>query len=154
MKIIKVAWFIAAALISLNGCSSYQLAGGTKEVIVDKTSPDTIKVTFCGNAYMSQAEVEKYALQRAAEAAMAKGCPYFVVLDKNDQSEMCMLNSKDIYGSPASPEKQESSSYDFQPFVRPNVALTIRCIGKDEKVPEGAIDAKQFMREKFPGLLK
>ncbi len=142
-------------LLFLSGCSGFQLSSEGKKVIVDKTSPNTITVTFCGNAYMDQKEVEKYALQRASREALSKGCSYFVIVNKEDKSKFCTLssgmNKKNAYNAP--PIK-DSGYLISSEFVEPNVTLTIRCISKNEKIPADAIDAAKFLRENFPGLEK
>jgi len=142
-----------AALIVLSGCAGYQLSSQKKNVVVDKIAPDTFTVTFCGNAYMSQEEVEKYAQQRAAETALSKGFPYFVVLKKDDTSQICLFDSYkkkaqpyDAGGMPESPEVVPVK------FVKPNVTLTIQCFSSAENLPEKAIDAQKFLDENFPGL--
>jgi hypothetical protein len=136
----------ALLLLSMSGCSTYQLSGHAKEVSVDKISPNTITVSFCGNAFMSQKEVEKYAFQRASVETLAKGYSHFVVVKKNDNSRMCPLSSG----------KETNYSGNFTPsdFVEPNVTLTIRCLSRTEKIPEDAIDASQFLEQNFPGMNK
>lgn len=145
MKTIKIWQATAVVLIILYGCSGYQLSSQSKNVIVDTISPNTFTVNFCGNAYMSQKEVEKYALQRASELTLSKGCSHFVILKKRDDSEVCMLSSKERYSStpPLS---------DIPTFVKPNITLTIQCFSKGAKIPQDAIDAEQFLHENFPGL--
>lgn len=145
--------FLVLALIILQGCSSLQLSGTRKKEIVDKISPNIIKVTFCGNAYMDQKEVERYAFQRASSEALAKGCSHFVVLNKEDQSKICALNSGMYKNSPGNyPPSNDSGDLVSSEFIEPNVTLTIQCIRKGEEIPENAIDAEKFLRENFPGM--
>jgi len=141
-------------ILLMNGCSSYQLSSSKKEAIVDKISPNAVTVTFCGNAYMNQKEVEKYALQRASVEALSKGCSHFVIVNKEDKSKICSLSSgmgkKHIYSS----SSKGSGSLSSSDFVEPNVTLTIRCVPRGEKIPENAINAEQFLNENFPGMNK
>lgn len=148
----KIVLVIAAALMALCGCSSYQLTSQNTRMTVDNISPKTFTVNFCGNAYMQQKEVEKYALQRASEVSLSKGYSHFVVLKKSDNSELCMLNSAGTSGAESSSRSTAPSSYVFQPFLKPNITLTIQCFSKGEKLMDGAIDAEQFLKENFPGL--
>lgn len=146
---------IAASLllVILSGCASYQLSSEKKSTIVDKISPNVITVTFCGNAYMSQEEVERYTLQRASSEALAKGCSHFVILNKEDKSKICAVNSgMDKNGSYDSPAAQKPDSLTPPVFVEPNATLTIQCIRRGEEIPEGAINAEEFLNKNFPGL--
>ena len=144
----RKTYVAAFLLVFLSGCSGYQLAGERKNITVESIAAKTFTVNFCGNAYMNQKEVEKYAMQRAAEVTLAKGYSHFAVLRKNDKSQMCMLNPSGSY----SPAPSSRESYDFQPFMKPNVTLTIQCFSANEKMPEGTIDAQKFLAENFPGL--
>jgi len=152
MARMNVAAFAAVGLLVLSGCSSLQFAGQKKSAIVERVSPDTFTVNFCGNAYMSQKEAEKYALQRAADLALSKGFSHFVILSKNDDSRICPLDSRQRYGTMPSSEKDISSSQAAAPFVTPNLTLTIRCFSGGGKMPEDAIDAEQYLKDNFPGL--
>lgn len=154
MKPVCVRVCAASVFLLLAGCSGYRFLGGSKSTVVDKISPNTFTVNFCGNAYMSEREVEKYALQRAAEVTLSEGCAYFAVLDKRDDSEMCTLSSRKTPPSSASEQVRESSDYDLPQFKRPNVTLTIRCIASGEEPPEGAVDAEDYLGKNFPGLEK
>ena len=146
---------LALGLIILNGCSGFQLSSNKKEVVVDSISPSTITVTFCGNAYMSQKEVEKYALQRASSEALSKGYSYFIVVNKEDKSKFCALSfGKNQNNAYTAGSLRDSGSLSSSDFVEPNVMLTIRCVPKGEKIPENAINAQEFLNENFPGLSK
>jgi len=147
---------LTAVLIILYGCTSYELSGKTKRTMVDKISADTIMVTFCGNAYMGQDEVEKYALQRASTEALSKGCPHFVVVKKEDNSKICALSSRKqgIHSYDVTALAENPENLDLPEFVEPNVTLTIQCISKGEKIPENAINAEEFLNENFPGINK
>jgi len=152
----KVIFYLVLGLLFLlSGCSSFQLYSEKKQVVVDRISPDVVTVTFCGNAYMDQMEVEKYALQRASSEALAKGCSHFVILSKEDKSKFCSLvsgmNQNNSY-SASTPGG--SGNPALSEFVEPNVTLTIRCIAKGEEVPDKAIDAEKFLNDNFPGLAK
>ena len=151
----KVVWITAISLIILSGCSSYQLSSKSTGSVVGEISPSTFKVNFCGNAYMTQKDVEKYALQRASEVALSKGYFHFIVVKKDDSSRLCAVNPG-MKG--ASPYNQgtgaDSKNTVSSAFVEPNISLTIQCYPGGEKLPEGAIDAGQFLRENFPGLGK
>jgi len=146
---------LVLGLIILQGCLGLQLSSTKTEAIVDKTSANAISVTFCGNAYMTQKEVEKYALQRASSETLLKGYHYFVIMNKEDKSKMCSLNSgmdkKHRYDSLPI---RNSGLLTQSDFVEPNVTLIIRGIPKGEKIPENAIDAEKFLDENFPGINK
>ncbi|MDD5583669.1 MAG: hypothetical protein PHV55_01250 [Candidatus Omnitrophica bacterium] len=143
-------------VVFLNGCTAYRLSGRTKNVSVDKTSPDLFTVNFCGNAHMTQAEVEKYALQRACQAALDNGYSYFFVIEKRDDSQICALTpamtrmKEDVSASPSS--TQVFGSYPPAKFVTPNVTLKIKCFSDKTQAPKDAIDARQFLQDNFPGL--
>jgi len=146
---------ILLGALLLSGCSTYRLSGERKEAIVDKISPNTITVTFCGNAYMDRKEVEKYALQRASQEALAKGWDYFVVVNRKDNSKICALGSGKDRSLANDALPAENSNYLASlDFVEPNITLTIQRIGKGEKIPEDAIDAQKYLKENFPGLQK
>jgi len=131
------------------------LSSERKQAIVDKISPNNITVTFCGNAYMSQKEVEKYALQRASSETLSKGCSHFVILNKEDKSKICSLASgMNQNNSYSPPDVSGSGNSALSELVEPNVTLTIRCIAKGEEIPDSAIDAEKFLNDNFPGLAK
>jgi hypothetical protein len=139
--------------MTLSACAGYKLSGREKEAVVDQISPDIFTVNFCGNAYMTQSEAEKYALQRASEAVLSKGYAYFVVLDKRDDSELCELKPAPGAGA-TQPLSQSSELFSDMPsdFVRPNVTLKVKGFTRLGGMPEKSIDAEQFLRENFPGL--
>ncbi|MFA5157434.1 MAG: hypothetical protein WC532_08665 [Candidatus Omnitrophota bacterium] len=148
-------WAVILLILIISGCSGYQLSGGRKTTSVERISSDTFAVSFCGNAFMSADEAEKYALQRAAEVTLSKGYSHFIVVKKHDNSEVCMLDLKESYSAPAHADSKTSVSADYQSFTRPNIALTIRCLSPAmEEAPEGSVDAAEFLRKNFPGLGK
>ncbi|MDD4938705.1 MAG: hypothetical protein PHE18_01435 [Candidatus Omnitrophica bacterium] len=156
MKLFRVPLAAVLALAILSGCSSYQLSSKNKSVIVDKISPNTFAVNFCGNAYMSQQEVEKYAMQRASEVTLSEGFAYFEVLNKRDDSEMCALAYKKMpsASTPGETQMEASPTYETPQFMRPNVTLTIRCYSAFEQLPGKAVNAQDYLRENFPGMEK
>lgn len=150
---------IIAAITSLSlilqGCSGFQLASTRKQIIVDKISPNFITVTFCGNAYMTQEEVEKYALQRASSEALAKGCSDFIVVKKDDRSKICALSSGMNKKNPDNAPPVKNSGYLAQSeFLEPNITLTIQCVRKGAEAVENAINAQEYLNKNFPGLRK
>lgn len=155
MGIIKIIGVISSVFMILQGCSGFQLSGARKEAIVDRISPNTVTVTFCGNAYMKQEEVEKLALQRASLEALSKGCSHFVIMNKEDKSKICALglgtDKNHLYDSAAA---KNPGSLTLSDFVEPNVTLTIRCVQKGEEIPENAINAEEYLNKNFPGLRK
>ena len=148
-------WMAAVVVLSLAGCASFQLSSMKENTLVDKTVPTIIKVTFCGNAYMTQKEVEKYAMQRACEEALAKGYSYFAVLNKRDDSKVCTLVARNTgaQGSGQDPlfAPEEMSSTGF---IRPNITLTIQGFSEGQKLPDNVVDIQQFLDENFPGIRK
>jgi hypothetical protein len=122
---------VLIALLALGGCSSYQLAGEKQSVIVENILPNTFTVYFCGNAYMDQKEVEKYAFQKAAEVTLQKKFTHFIVVKKTDDSRVCSLNppignASDYDSTFISSRKEVSQAV----FVEPNVKLVVRCFSK------------------------
>lgn len=152
MKTIKAIGIMAAAIVVLNGCSGYRLASRTKNVIVDQISSDVFMVNFCGNAYMTQAEAERYALQRASEAVLSKGYSHFIVLEKRDNSELCELKPRNEYDAASPLKTDKSSSGETLQFAKPNITLKVQGFFKDASMPEKAIDAGKFLEDNFPGL--
>jgi len=152
LNFIKMIVIVSSLSIVLSGCAHYGLSSEAKSTIVDEISPNTITVTFCGNAYMSQEEVEKYTLQRASLEALSRECSHFIIVNKEDKSKICAL-----------PSAGKRHLYDAQPvedpkplipshFVEPNMTLTIQCLFRGEKIPENAINAEEFLDENFPSL--
>lgn len=141
-----------ALSLALAGCANFPLSNMKGTTSVSEISPRTYSVSFCGNAYMSQDEVDKYAFQRASELTLARGYTYFVVLSKEDNSEFCAINTGGKYGRRPPSEPTDAQSYAFPPFMKPNVKLTIRCYSQSAKLPQDAINADSFLRENFPGL--
>lgn len=139
---------VIMCLLMLSGCADFKLGGRSTSTQVEKISRDTFEVNFCGNAYMGQGEVEKYALQRAADAALSKGFSHFVVLSKNDASKVCQLG----YRTPTAKSPDMPAYPQHQPFTMPNITLKIRCFSEGSEMPEGAIDAAAYLQENFPGM--
>ena len=146
---------IAAGLLIMAGISGCILTGTKQTLFTEQISESVFTVTFCGNAYMAQKEVDRYAMQRASQLALEKGFTHFVVLKKNDESETCLLKDAPFKQSVVyetgtrgrTPTMTEENAYMF----KPNVTLKIRCY-KQKDAPEGAIDAQKFLSEQFPGL--
>ncbi|PIQ89683.1 MAG: hypothetical protein COV72_01855 [Candidatus Omnitrophica bacterium CG11_big_fil_rev_8_21_14_0_20_42_13] len=152
MKTIKMIGITAAVLFIFTGCSSYRLSSEAKSMHVETISPNIFTVQFCGNAFMTQSEAEKYAFQRAAEAALSKGYSHFIVVEKRDDSEFCALPPKGPYDSTVPARSMESVPDEPNSFIRPNILLRIQCFSRNDELPDSAIDARQFLSENFPGL--
>jgi len=152
MRMLKPVCCAALGLMILGGCTAYQLSSKSKNVTVESISPKAFTVSFCASAYMKQDEVEKYALQRAAEEALAKGCSHFIVLTKRDDSKFCAFNPKKDIGSTSATPAKDYPLYAASPFMKPNITLTLQCLSEGDQAKENAIDAKQFLKENFPGL--
>ncbi len=147
----KKGFYIALAgcLIFLAGCESFPLQSGKRTYETEALSKSVYSVSFCGNAYMDQAEAEKLAMQRACEITLTKGYTHFDILSKTDQSEMCLL--KDTHSSSSSQAPRSASFVGPQNIVRPNMTLKIECYAAKD-APKTAIDAQKYLDENFPGL--
>lgn len=147
----KFILFLIGSFIFLYGCSGYMLQGKEDSVITDAVSESMFSVTFCGNAYMDKKEAKKYALQRASELCLKKGFTHFLILEENDQSEICMLQDTPRSAYPPGIKEGSSTGY-FGPesLVRPNISLKIQCYRKD--APAESIDAQKYLSDNFPGL--
>lgn len=149
MRILCVA--LMACLFLLNGCAEFGLQSRKESTTTEMISTSSYKVSFCGNAYMSQQEAEKYAMQRACELTLKKGFTHFAVLDKSDRSEVCMLSDVSRTASYTSTENVPNSFAGPRNIIRPNMALKVQCY-KKEQAPKDAIDAQKYLDENFPGL--
>ena len=138
---------IPAMLILLSGCSEYKLFSSREGTLVQQVSEAAFTVTFCGSAFMAQNEVDKYVLQRASELTLSKGFTHFMILSREDASEVCAL--KDVSAA-ASGGGQAQKAGKTEVFYRPNMKLKIECYRGS--IPKDAIDAQQFLDENFPGL--
>ncbi|MDD4954786.1 MAG: hypothetical protein PHP17_01960 [Candidatus Omnitrophica bacterium] len=147
MKVIKLPGAIVAALIMLGGCAAYQLSSESKKITIENISADTFTVGFCATAYMKQEDVEKYALSRASEEALAKGCPQFFVVKKRDESEFCEYNPQKNLGSTSMTPLKDYPVSGVSPFMKPNITLTLQCVRNGGKVKGKVIDAKKFLEE-------
>lgn len=140
---------LAGCLVFLAGCESFPLQSGKRSYVTESISKSVYSVTFCGNAYMDQAEAEKLATQRACELALTKGYTHFVILEKSDKSEICSLADRPRDYSMGT---QPSASFvGPQNLVRPNLSLKIECYPAKD-APDKAIDAQKYLDEHFPGL--
>jgi hypothetical protein len=76
----------------LNGCAtSYQARGpmgGYEDTQIDK---NTIKVTFRGNAYISEETVSNYLLYRCAEVTAEKEYDYFIIIESDGKISTTQL---------------------------------------------------------------
>jgi len=143
---------LLASFFLLNGCANFGLQSRNEYTVTEAISTSFYKVTFCGNAYMRQPEAEKLAIQRACELTLKKGYTHFVILEKSDQSEMCMLSDAPRGAYNNAPEKVTSGSFaGTQSLTRPNMTLKIQCYAKGQ-APKESIDAQQYLNENFPGL--
>jgi len=152
MKVMKLMLSIAVLFMIFEGCTAYQLSSKSKNVAIENISADTFTVSFCAGAYMKKEEVEKYALQRASEEALAKGCSRFFVVKKRDDSQFCAFNPKKSLGSTSEFPEKDYPLYEGSSFMKPNVTLTLQCVPEGKEIKENVIDAKKFLRENFPGL--
>ena len=136
----------------LNGCANFGLQSRNEYTVTESISTSFYKVAFCGNAYMRQPEAEKLAIQRACELTLKKGYTHFVILEKSDQSEMCMLSDAPRGTYADAPAKVTSGSFaSTQSLTRPNMTLKIQCYAQKD-APKDSIDAQQYLDENFPGL--
>ncbi len=75
-------------LVGVGGCATgydrANLACGYESLCLQD---DLYQVSFQGNGYTSHGRATDFALLRAAELALEKGCPYFVVVEKETRSE-------------------------------------------------------------------
>ena len=147
MKIKKAIIILSGIIIFLHGCANYQFSSASKSTAIETISKDTFRVNFCAAISMSKEEIEKYAMQRASEITLSKGYSHFVVLNKRDDSQNCTLEVKKKYDQKA----QQEFSYE-SPYMKPNITLTIQGFSRSTELPEGAVDAEQFLNENFPGL--
>jgi len=139
---------VPVMLVLLCGCSEYRLSGTKEGTLVQEVSDSTFSVTFCGSAFMSQSEVDKYVMQRASELTLDKGFTHFIILGKEDASETCSL--KDVsHNQPEGGQAQRTEKTEAFMY-RPNMRLKIKCYR--DSVPKDAVDAQKFLDENFPGL--
>ncbi len=150
----KLAFSIICLLL-IYGCAGYPLSSSKQATFTESVSKSLFTVTFCGNAYMSKKEAEKYALQRASEITLEKGFTHYVVVERKDASQFCML--KDVPRRESSQMQTETigntefpSNTDKGIMSRPNLTLKIQCYRIN--APEGAIDAQKYLDEQFSGL--
>ena len=59
------------------------LFGGYRDM---QLAPDTFRISFVGNGYVSKGRAQDYAMRRAAEITLRHGYRYFVVLDQQDST--------------------------------------------------------------------
>lgn len=95
MKFIRTVKHGLVALIcfgylSIVGCAatSYQpaegnFAGGYTDI---KIGPDTYRISFEGNAYITGEKAYQYTLYRAAEIALEHECKWFVLMDQDEKT--------------------------------------------------------------------
>jgi hypothetical protein len=76
------------ALLLLSSCSTpYQsdgFRGGFSELDL---APDMVRIQFSGNAYTSAQRVQDFALLRASQTMLARGFPYFAVVNNRHSSK-------------------------------------------------------------------
>ena len=80
-------------------------------------APDMFRISFTGNGYVSKAQVQDYAMRRAAEITLRHGYRYFVVLDQQDSANA---------------------------LGKPETVLMIRCA--QEKLPDVFMFDAQFLQ--------
>ncbi|MGM0611781.1 MAG: CC0125/CC1285 family lipoprotein [Thermodesulfobacteriota bacterium] len=85
-----LAVLICIWLLSFVGCAAtpYQpaeenFAGGYTDI---KMRPDTYRISFEGNAYITGEKAYQYTLYRAAEIAMEHDCKWFEVLNQDEKT--------------------------------------------------------------------
>lgn len=145
MKDILVIFIL---LLVLGGCAEYQFGSRSATAQVHAISTDTFEVNFCGNAYMTEKEVERYAMQRASDLVLSKGFSHFIVAGRKDASRVCQLS----YRLPAVPKTDMPTYMEYEPFYVPNITLVIRAFNRGSEMPEHAIDAAAYLQMNFPGL--
>tara|TARA_R110000822_G_scaffold171768_2_gene311518 strand:+ start:222 stop:623 length:402 start_codon:yes stop_codon:yes gene_type:complete len=86
----KLSHIILTAILpfTLVACATtYQpksFSGGYSETQLDST---TVRVTFEGNGYSNRSTVESYLIYRAAEVTVAGGFDWFVVTEREGETE-------------------------------------------------------------------
>lgn len=82
--------FLCLGFIFFVGCAAtpYQpiegnLTGGYTDI---KIGPDTYRISFEGNAYITGEKAYQYTLYRAAEIAVKNGCKWFELIDRDEKT--------------------------------------------------------------------
>ncbi len=129
---------IVIALLMIVSCSTRTgtgYAGISRDI---QLSTDIFRVSFLGNAFATDDQVEDFALLRAAELALTNGARYFVVLSSTDKS-------MDVISTTDSPEFIPSgnglklvNSISVNSRHRPGISLKIKTLA--EKA-DGCYDA-------------
>lgn len=89
MRMLQSLVLVLAVMVggcALTGATAYQPAGADGGYTELQLAPDMFRVAFQGNPYTSQERVADMALLRAADLALARGAPYFVVINQLRQS--------------------------------------------------------------------
>jgi len=142
---------LLAVILIFSGCVGTNSLNRSGSLVIPELEPDTYSVNFCGNAYMSRKDVEKYTYQRASEITMRKGYSHFIVLEQRNDSEVCSLyeQQNNYIKTNVAPNV---NTEDLPSFARPNMTLKIKCYKSDGKIPEKAIEASKYLIDNFPGI--
>ena len=121
--------FLVAAL--LGGCATkYQDMGFTGGVTAEPVMTDVYRIVARGNGFASSDRVQDFVLMKAAETTLAAGCAYFVILEKNDRTNVAVgqtpgMVQTSVAGNTAFTTYTPGATYNI---VKPGEALIIRVL--------------------------
>lgn len=87
MKIFHIIFIVILPFLLTACATTYQpkgLSGGYSEIQLD---PTTARITFEGNGYSSRSTVEAYLIYRAAEVTIERGFDWFLVNEREGETE-------------------------------------------------------------------
>jgi len=148
---------IFAIAVSLSGCAGNPIStpyqsdkgsfrGGYKDA---QLSENTYRVSFKGNAYVSQSTASDYALLRSAEVCLENGFNYFSIIDSNSHTRSSLyqqagtLNTyQPITGGPTSISYEAGKNIIFS---KPTSENTIVCY-KDKNSYSDSYNARMTIK--------
>lgn len=109
---------LICSLIALCGCAtSYQQQGVMGGFSETELSPNYFRITFKGNAYTSREKVSDYALLRASELMIQRGCKSFQVIGNNQYI-------KSNYSISPQSHTTNASAYTYGNYIHGNATTT------------------------------
>ncbi len=92
---------VITALLIFTGCATstpYQAVEKGSGYQDEKLETNRYRVSFAGNSLTSRETVENYLLYRAAEITLENGADYFIIADRDTESDTTYFRTFDDFG--------------------------------------------------------
>lgn len=162
MKYICRLMFIGLPFLIIGCTTPYQSTGATGGFGETRLQENVFTVTFRGNGFTENEQVQDFAMLRCAEVTLENGFNYFSIADKSENGQTMLLHSggsSQTYGMVSSMGNTAYGSFNTynspgysMPVTKHQTTCTIVCFKEKPPEPQRAFDALYLLhsiRQKY-----